>query len=328
VCLGGKTKKLQTLIGSAEEKRRKGKEFCIMRKIIIVLAVVMLTAPAWADVKIILEPVDNTTVAVKYDSSGESELVRAFALDLTATGGTIEAVTDFKTGDNNGGYGIFPGNFSRYITVDGQTGEVANWDAEGYTPVADVNDPGAAGGLGDAAITIEMGSLYEDQAPGDEGTLCMITVSEGTTEICATVNEMRGGIVLENAATANADLTDACVELGEPDCFPSTNSQYNDWLAYDKPQCWCEPYHCDGDIDTKEQGFGGAKHRIGLNDLNILIPQWGNKGTEPDYNACADIDHKAQGFGGAKHRVGLNDLNILIANWGAKTAQLPGTCPR
>jgi len=296
-----------------------------MRKMILALVVVLLTAPAWADVTITLTPEGDGVVAIGYDSTGESELVRAFALDITVTDGTITDVTDFVVGDDNGGYGIFPGNFSRFITVDGQTGEVANWGAEGYTPVADVNDTGAAGALGSDAITIEMGSLYDTQAPAKTGLLCKVVVAEGS-RICVTPNAIRGGVVLENAAQATCP--EVCEDLGSPECFPSTNAQYNDWVKYNKPDCWCGLYHCDGDADNAEQGFGPFAHRVGTEDLQYLIDNWGAKGTEVGYNACADLDHKSQGFGPFAHRVGTEDLQILIDNWGAKTSALPGDCPR
>jgi len=298
-----------------------------MRKMILALVVVLLAAPAWADVTITLENNDGV-VTVGYDSTGEAELVRAFALDISVTDGTITDVTDFAVGDDNGGYGIFPGNFSRFITVDGQTGEVADWGAEGYTPVADVNDTGAAGALGSSAITIEMGSLYDTQAPAKTGVLCKVVV-DGGTQLCVTTNAIRGGVVLENAAQAVA--ADVCVDLGSPECFPSTNAQYNDWVALGKPACWCAApdgtgYQCDGDTDGKDSGFP-ARYRVYLGDLNVLIANWQKKANDATLDPCADVDHKDSGFP-ARYRVYLTDLNILIANWQKKDAALAGDCPR
>jgi hypothetical protein len=309
-----------------QKKRRKGKEFCIMKKLIIALVVVLLTAPAWADVAITLSN-DNGVVTIGYDSTGEAELVRAFALDITVTGGIITDVTDFVVGDDNGGYGIFPGNFSRYITVDGQTGEVADWGAAGYTPVADVNDPGAAGGLGSNAITIEMGSLYDTQAPAKTGVLCKVVVGDGS-EICVTPNVIRGGVVLENAAQATCP--EVCLPLAT-ECFPSTNSQYNDWVVLGKPECWCAPpygsgYQCDGDIDGKDSGFP-ARFRVFTGDLGILVDNWQKKANDATLDPCADVDHKDSGFP-ARFRVFTGDLGILVNNWQKKDAALPGDCPR
>jgi hypothetical protein len=296
-----------------------------MRKMILALVVVLIAAPAWADVKIIAEA-DGNVVTIGYDATGEQQLVRAFALDVAATGGTIDAVSDYAVGDDNNGYGIFPANFSRHITVDGQTGEVADWGVAEYTPVADANDTGAAGGLGDAAITLEMGSLYDQAAPGPTGVLCKVTVSEGTTEVCVTLNEVRGGIVLEDASQATADLSEACALIGPTDCFPAANAQYNDWVALGKPDCWCEPYQCDGDIDGATSGFP-TNFRVFTGDLNILVANWQKRATDATLDPCADVDHMSSGFP-TNFRVFTGDLNILVGNWQKRDAQLPGDCPR
>jgi len=64
---------------------------------------------------------------------------------------------------------------------------------------------------------------------------------------------------------------------GPVECLPSTYSTYNDWLTLGKPDCWCWPYHCDGDAD-EPQGF--QKYRVMSNDLGIVIANW--KKTDAD----------------------------------------------
>ena len=92
-----------------------------MRKMLFVLMVAMLTTPVWATVAITATDLGEGVIAIDY-SSDDTELVRAFALDITVDVGTIDAISDFAVGDDNNSYGIFPGNFSRYITVDPVTG--------------------------------------------------------------------------------------------------------------------------------------------------------------------------------------------------------------
>jgi hypothetical protein len=147
-----------------------------MRKVLLLLIVVILASPVWATINITVEPLGGGVAAIQY--SGD-QLARAFALDITIDAGVITdvSVEDDKKGDDNGGYGIFPASFSRYIVVL-DTGEVESWDISSYTPIADANDPGALGGLGTSGVTIEMGSLYETQAPPLQGTLCTVTCSE------------------------------------------------------------------------------------------------------------------------------------------------------
>jgi len=271
-----------------------------MRKIVLTLAVLMLATPALAAVRIIVTDEGNLIAAIKYQTDGEK--VRAFALDVSVSAGTIDAVSDYKKGESvpgNIGYGIFPANFAAHITVDPATGDVQTWDVNGYDPVAPATDPGAAGALGSKAITIEMGALYsppEDNspnAPANSGTLCKIKVS-GDTFVTVKENATRGGVVLTDpAVTPTVNLTAATNVRVVPvlDCFPTANSAYNDWVLLGKPDCWCAKtkgsgYQCDGDADGIDSG--------GIN----------------------------------KFRVFTGDLNLIVANWRKKDAALAGDCPR
>ncbi len=107
-----------------------------MKRTLVALLAVMLTAPAWAGVAITVTDLGDGAVGIDYSGT---ELVRAFALDITVDAGTIDAISDFKVGDDNNGYGIFPASFSRNIVVDPVTGDVSDWAVEGYGPVADAS---------------------------------------------------------------------------------------------------------------------------------------------------------------------------------------------
>jgi len=312
----------------------------MMRKIALTLALLMLATPAMAAVKIIVTDEGNFTAAIKYQTDGEK--VRAFALDVTVSAGTIDKISDYKKGESvpgNIGYGIFPANFAAHITVDPATGEVQTWDVNAYTPVAPATDPGALGGLGTGGITIEMGALYsppEDNspnAPPTSGTLCKIKVS-GDTTVSVKENATRGGVVLTDplvAPTVNLTGATAVAVKGVVECFPTANSAYNDWVLLGKPDCWCAKpkgsgYQCDGDADNADSG-GINKFRVFTGDLNLIVANWRKKAADATLNPCADIDHKDSG-GINKFRVFTTDLNILVANWRKKDAALPGDCPR
>ena len=319
----------------------------------------VLTGATEAAVKIIVEDLQlepDYIAAIKYDSTQEAQLVRAFALDLKVIAGygNIIEVNDFAVGADCGGYGIFPANFSRYITVDPQTGEVGDWNVPGYTPVADGNDPGSAGGLGGSNITIEMGSLYTTKPPGKTGMLCKVRVRyrrdeqvtgqsvvvkasgsgmgpcpapETRPRVCVTTNALRGGVVLEDGREATVDLTQACVTLGgSVDCFPYHYSTCQDWAAMGKPSCWCNKYQCDGDTDGKDSS-GLTKFRVFTGDLALLVANWQKRINDKTLNPCADIDHRDSG-GLTKFRVFTGDLYISVTNWQKKDGQLPGNCPR
>jgi len=297
-----------------------------MRKMILALAVVLLAAPAWAAVTISVTKISDTKVAINYNATTESQLVRAFALDVTVTDGNIVDINDYAVGDDVHGYGIFPGNFSLYITVL-PNGTVDNWDDPNYTPVAPADDPGALGGIGTSGVTLEQGSLYDANAPAKSGMLCTVTVSAGTKTLRVNGNAIRGNIVMEDASEV---VPVEVVYLFVTDCFPTTFTTYADWVTYGKPKCWCNTaidaaatgnYQCDGDGDGLFEGFN--KYRVFSKDLGVMVSQWKKKIAEIT-NPCADFDHKAEGFN--KYRVFSKDLGVLVANWKKKDAALPGNC--
>jgi hypothetical protein len=303
-----------------------------MKRLCLLLVAFLLASPALAAVRIIIEP-DGQMAAIKYETDGEK--VRAFALDVTVDAGAIMGISDFIRGEStaaNPGYGIFPANFGRYITVDAETGEVSAWDVNDYTPVADPCDPGALGGLGTGGITIEMGALYyppddsSPNAPGNSGLLCKLTLS-AETNVTVTLNEARGGVVLTNPETAaTVDLLQATgVSIGNGvSLLPPTHPDYAEWVAVGKPTCWAYPRQCYGDADGAAEGSSKSGfYYVGDNDLNTLLAAWQIK--EPPFGPgiasiengiCADFARDQEGSAKAGfYRVGNNDLNRLTANW-------------
>jgi hypothetical protein len=138
---------------------------------------------------------------------------------------------------------------------------------------------------------------------------------------------------LYDQTRASEDLS--FILFTEPGCFPLWYSTYSDWLAYNKPLCWCNSaqggtgdYQCDGDADLTTEGVL-TKYRVSANDMNLIIANWKKKMSDfpATLNPCADVDHKAEGIL-TKYRVSANDLNIVIANWKMKDSDLPGNCPR
>lgn len=298
-----------------------------MKKTVVVLLAVTLTAPAWASIAITVTDLGDGKAGIDYSGT---ELARAFALDITVDAGTIDAISDFAVGDDNNGYGIFPANFSRNIVVDPVTGEVSDWGVAGYTPMADAGDPGALGGIGTNGITIEMGSLYDTKAPPVAGRLCVITCSEACKVTVAT-NATRGNVVLENASEATVDLTGA-TEIQIAGGGGYTGPQPEQWMAVGQPDCWLSsinPRQCRGDADGASQGKN--KFWVSTNDLDVLIAAWNKTFEELQGKTvgdipliCADFDHLAQGKN--QFRVSTNDLDILIANWQAADSPAPD-CP-
>ena len=299
-----------------------------MKKLCGLLAVLLAASPALAAVRITADPNGNT-VAIKYDTDGEK--VRAFALDITVDKGRIVGISDFLRGEStaaNPGYGIFPANFARFITVNADTGEVAKWDVNDYTPVADPCDTGALGGLGTNGITIEMGALYyptEDNspnAPPNSGTLFKLTVSEPATVTIA-LNEIRGGVVLTNPETpATVTLSQGTAVVGGA-AAAAGGSDYAEWVAVGKPLCWTYARQCHGDADGQAVAAGTGAYYVGTADLNILLNAWQVKEApfgpgiaSIEGGICADFGHDKEGSDQTGwYRVGTKDLNILIGSW-------------
>lgn len=307
-----------------------------MKKVMLMLAVALLASPALAGVTISVVDQDGDgpglTADVIYAVTGEPNNVAAIALDISVDGGaTIDAVGDFHVGVSTAaapGYGIFPANFDRHITVNG-AGDVDDWSPAGYTPVADAADKGAAGALGTAAITVELGALYkgDGNAPADTGVLCTITAS-APCMVTLAENAIRGGIVLEGAgAPTSVALPGGEIKAaGEVDCLPSDHPDYATWVAMGKPECWCYQTQCHGDADGEQEGsFITGFFRVHFNDLDLLINAWNVKeptkgpGLAGQPGICADFDHQQEGsFITGFFRVHFLDLDLLINNWSVK----------
>lgn len=308
----------------------------MLKKWALVLVVFYFAGTTWAtDVDIACSGEGGGIVGINYEVTG-SPAVRAFALDITVAAGIIEDICDYHIGEStapNPGYGIFPGNFGRYITVDPDTGQVLDWDVNDYTPIADPNSPGALGGLGTSGITIEMAALYypagdsSPNAPPASGTLCKIKISK-PTGLLVSENMTRGGIVLTDP-TVKPNVTVSNCWPPPPPPFPPWYSTYENWVVLGRPDCWCRwpfgnGYQCDGDVDGKTETF--FKYRIYGKDLVAIVENWKKKIDDPTLNPCADIDHKPETF--FKYRVYGKDLAIVVANWKKKDTDLAGDCPR
>jgi hypothetical protein len=293
-----------------------------MKKVLAVMVVMLMAAPALGDVDITCSDEGGGVASIKYDATTEGQLVRAFALDITVSAGTIDGIGGYPT--DGTGYGIYPGS----IVISG--GVVTDYG----NPVAPASDPGALGGIGTNGITIEMGSLYEagvDPAPPASGTLCTISVTEACTVTIAE-NGTRGGVVLEDATNPTTVTCTPCGNAG-PGCFDPAHPDYNEWQAVGEPECWCYKYQCEGDADGKKLGGKAGYFRVEYADLGILINSWKTKtdgAALGDYTGgggiCADFDRKELGGKAGYFRVEYADLGILINHWKKSDAELDDNC--
>jgi hypothetical protein len=292
-----------------------------MKKLILVLALVLVASPAFALNLTLTQQGTTSVYDLGYAGADPGNLPRAFALDVVVTGGaTISAVTPTMTGESTSGtpgYGIFPGT----IAIDGN-GVVTSYGS----PVAPDTDPGASGtGIGTDEVILELGSLYVGgpNAPGTSGLLCTLTLNcGGASAGKITVSEedtYRGGVVLEDGTSATVAAKDAnsCVL----DCLNQAVvpvAEWDAWVAWGKPNCWCYKRQCRGDTD----GVIAGPYWVSIGDLNLLRSAY-NKFDATlatiTNGICADLDHIKSG----PYRVAISDLNALRSYYNKFVGSVP-----
>jgi hypothetical protein len=280
-----------------------------MKKMIVILALVMVAcAPAMAAVTI-SGTRSGTTVTISYTAPGNS--IRAFGMDISVDSGTITGVNC-----SNASYWVYPGS----IQISGGTVTGSG------TCVCASTYPGTKGGVGTSAVTVEMGSLYTGSAPATSGTLLTLTLSTSDANTIVARNTGRGGVVMEDPDESAGDNLPLTIPGGgaPPECYPSSKGDYNVWVTLGKPTCWCFPRQCYGDADGSDETPLKTTYHIAYNDLTILLDNWKDKVSELA-GVCADFDHDTETPLKTTYRVAYNDLNILLANWKDK-ASAPDDC--
>ena len=185
-----------------------------MKKLILMLAVLLLAAPAMAtDVEItaVAGPGPND-VTVGFIATNVTEPVRAVALDVTVADANV-VIADINCVNEE--YGIYPGS----ISIDA-SGNVTNWGSC------------AGAGMDSNLVATEQGSLYVGaNTPAQSGDLFIITLGgctvdeNGEVVVSITEDALRGGVVLEDpdvaaGVTLPADVTVTITAICDqgPDC--------------------------------------------------------------------------------------------------------------
>ena len=309
----------------SERLRKRRKEGRIMmKKIVLCLAMLLLSAAPVSAAVTLSATVDCCDVTISYVNT-ESEHVRAFALDIVIVSGDANIIDVCSYKDNN--YTIYPGSF-----------------VAGGSPLPDNNivaDDGYNGtleGYNTSAMTVEMGSLYVDESNAPQDTCDLLTfVVDGVCTIDVCENVIRGGIVMEDPdASSNVNLAGVQGIVTAPcptefDCY--TGPDTADWESLGKPDSWCNPRQCHGDADgilnTYGRG-GGSSAWIAIPDVQVLAAGFkttygGDPVAQPWISA--DFDHEMNTYGrggGSSARVAIPDVQVLAA-W-FKTAGVPTDC--
>jgi len=247
-----------------------------MRKFSLILALLLMTAPAWARVDIICTQ-DENEVTVSYVVVGEEpNEVRAFALDITLSNDVnIIGIGTYKTGESESsdrGYGIFPSSFAQNINPDSP-----DWDDEDYSPLANPEDypDDTLEGLDTNGITVELGSLYDGDGnkPANSGVLLSFYVERIDCDVTITQNQIRGGVVLTDPNATVSDFNSPVVQLKF--CLAVgewvggnliTQAMYDKWVEVGMPDCWCYGCHWRGDTD--------GDCDVDSDDIMVFIAGW------------------------------------------------------
>lgn len=276
-----------------------------MKKLIFILALLLLAAPAWASV--VVEPnsepwetwVDEEDANLAWIEGPieynviDSELVRAFALQIEVTG--PNAVIDWVWFEGDA-YAIAPGS---------EDGPIAEW-------------------VEDNIVIVEFASLYNLDAedgvqPEPNGTLAGMSIiaDAGSEEVCIniTTDALRGGIVMEDVTTRALTNSEVCwgpLAEPEPECGDwLTEPQLAAWegwitaledagLPPENVDNWCLECFGRGDIDA--DGF------ITFNDFSVAFQDFLGADNSTDPNA-ADSDVDMDGF------ITFNDASVVFQNF-------------
>ncbi len=117
------------------------------------------------------------------------------------------------------------------------------------------------------------------------------------------------------------DQTEASEDMSfilftEPDCINKTATEYNNWVYWNKPACWCYQRQCRGDADGLKLG----PFWVSGNDLTALRNCIGKlEPAMPPGCECCDFDHSKLG----PFWVSGNDLAILRQYIGKLEALVP-----
>ncbi len=273
----------------------------------ILLTILCTTVPVWADVIITAAQVGDTNeVIISFDATSETNLVRAFALDIRLDNdANIVSVTGISPD-----YYIYPGT----IQID-SFGNVIDYG----TALAEYGDlpGGTLPGLDSNGITIEMASLYAPVGPGSpnapakSGDLLLFSISDYTC-ITITPNLARAGptgVVMEDPN----EIIDVnyperyCIDSHPPHvCMKESAPEYSVWQDWGEPKCWCYARQCRGDID----GIISGPFWVAVPDLNLFRPAFNKMDAQlalVENGICADLDHLKSG----PFRVAVPDLNIF-----------------
>lgn len=307
-------------------------------KLLLVLAVLVMTVPAMATVNFVATDAGSGQLRISYTCDA-GELPRGVALKVTLTGngGNVASDADVVSAD---------AAYNTYIDY-ANSNPVAYAVGDGH-PLA---DPTGAGVVTFPAteFSVCMGVLDETgnqlAGPGTSADLITIQLHATTTgPVSVTVDADysrapdggNGGGAVGSVLATNLPLTaiDVIVTADGPgECVKSDAPFYQDWLGsagtthssgnWSAPDCWCYERNCHGDADGCTEFFGF--YWVYTADLSIMKQAYGlTDGSLDNTLICANFDHLWEFFD--FYAVYTLDFAELKSYYGLTEGSIP-VCP-
>ena len=269
-----------------------------MRKLVCLLAVMFVAAPAWAgDITFSASSPADKQLQIGYTATDPAMVPVGIGLKVTVTGACSLGVS--------GGGNVVSSSSEFDVAIDyahdlpdpndytiGIAGQHVLADPCG----AGVPDPCSS------VFSICMGRL-DPCTPASQNIPNLITIEfdcAATCTLTATVeaDNLRGGIVgaAWTAVDADDSTTVECIDGGGGGCVIA---------------CWDFPTQCHGDTD----GDGD----VDTTDWPTFRDSFGANYPEADYNPCGDMDHDGD--------VDTTDWPSFRDNFGKDVGEIPGDCP-
>ncbi len=302
-----------------------------MKKLMLILAVAIMAAPALATITFTAHDDGGGLLRIAYTTDGSDE-PRGVALEVSLSG---DATAENPVVSTDPNYNCYMDHAWDVEKVGGSG--PGTYDVGEGQPLANADTQGSLTAPA-STFVISMGVLDTDggQLPGPGSTTNLITLqlsSSGTCDVTIIGDTTRGpesgvvgSVIPSNLYVGETVIPLVLSGMSFPvvtECVKSDAPFYDEWVGagknWDKPDCWCYEYNCRGDAD----GLKIILFRIQNFDLGILADAF-NKGDlmQNPTRICADFDHKkVQLF-----RVQNADLAILAANFNKGDLQVSG-CP-
>ena len=288
-----------------------------MKKFIVLLAALAIAAPSFGGSVEFTATPGPGECTISWVATGTNPVAMGLDIDCDQpVTSSVLAVDSFFDIFMDAAYDMentTPGSYTY-----GAGGPVAAQDVRGLT-TDDQSFCMSMGGLGGATTPL-------DPAPATGSfKLTAAAAAAGTIN----VNVLRGGIIdtAGDPMTHNLELAftilDDCTG-----CIPCDHPDRALWEYLGSPECWCVPYHDQGNTNTTFAGLDvdGKRKWVELTDLQKLGEGWMLR--KMDYvtdEICADFNRAFAGLDVDSKRkwIELGDLQELGTAWMDRAMDLP-----